>query len=109
MLSAPGMQQLIVLDRTTGSNDGEAAAEMAIERRCRPYEARWLFAPLFGSFAVALALTAVSHFVAFFVWAAGSVATIAICRWYEAEFERTHPKAAFPSATSLTRRDKRRT
>ena len=82
---------------------------MALERRCRPYEARWLFAPLLGAFALALVLTTVSHLVAFFVWAASSLVTIGIGRWYEAEFERTHPKAAFPSATSLTRRDKRRT
>lgn len=74
----------------------------AIERRrCRPYEAAWLFGPLFASFAVALGLTAVSHLVAFVVWAAGSVTTIAIGRWHEAQFERAHPTAALPSATSL--------
>ena len=78
------------------------------QRRCRPYEARWLFAPLLGAFAVALALTAVSHVVAFFVWAAGSLVTIGIGRWYEAEFERTHPRAALPSATSLPPRDRSR-
>jgi hypothetical protein len=99
---------LDVLDRATGSTDTEPAAGVAIDRRCHPYEARWLFAPLFGSFALALALTAVSHLIAFFVWAAGSIATIAIGRWHEAEFERTHPRAALPSATSLPRRDKPR-
>lgn len=80
---------------------------MAIDRRSHPYEARWLFAPLLGSLVLALALTAVSHLLAFFVWASASIATIAIGRWHEAEFERTHPRAALPSATSLPRRDKR--
>jgi len=100
------MQQLDVLDRATGSTDTKPAARMAIERRCQPYEARWLFTPLLGSFALALALTAVSHLLAFCVWAAASIATIAMGRWHEAEFERTHPRAALPSATSLPRRDK---
>lgn len=81
---------------------------MAIAERPRPYEARWLFGPLFGSFVLALALIGISQVVAFCIWAAGSVATIAISRWHEAEFERTHPRAAFPSATSLIRRARRR-
>ena len=81
----------------------------AIERRSsEPYEARWLLGPLLGTFALALGLIAVSHLVAFFVWASGSVVTIAIGRWHEARFERAHPSAALPSATTLSRREKPR-
>jgi hypothetical protein len=100
---------IVPADRPTGPSEIERAkaiATVAIDWRPRPYEARWLLGPLLGTFALALALIAVSQMIAFFVWAAGSIATIAIGRWHEAEFERTHPTAALPSATSLPRRDK---
>lgn len=92
-------------DRTPGP-----PTDTALERRasCQPYEARWLFGPLLGTFVVALALIAVSHVAAFFVWALGSVATIAVSRWYEAQFERSHPSAALPSATTRPRRERPR-
>jgi hypothetical protein len=98
-------------DRTTGPSEIERAkamATVAIDCRPQPYEARWLLGPLLGTFAIALALIAVSQMIAFFVWAAGSVATIAIGRWHEAEYERAHPTAALPSATSLPPRDRPR-
>ena len=79
---------------------------VAIQRRssCEPYEARWLLGPLLGTFAVALGLIAVSQLAAFFVWALGSVATIAVARWHEARYEATHPRAALPSAAMVPRR-----
>jgi hypothetical protein len=98
-------------DRTTGPSEidrAKAIATVAIDCRPQPYEARWLLAPLLCTFAIALALIAISQMIAFLVWAAGSIATIAIGRWHEAEFERAHPTAALPSATSLPRRDKPR-
>lgn len=91
--------------REPAGDTGELAI---VDRGVQPYEARWLLGPLLATFAVALALIAVSQFLAFFVWAAGSVVTIAIGRWHEAEFERTHPSAALPSATTLPRRGKPR-
>lgn len=102
---------IVAADRPTGPSEIERAkalATVAIDCGPQPYEARWLLGPLLGTFALALALIAVSQMIAFFVWAAGSIATIAIGRWHEAEFERTHPTAALPSATSLPRRDKPR-
>ncbi|HEX8111438.1 MAG TPA: hypothetical protein VF516_27095 [Kofleriaceae bacterium] len=91
----------MVGDRTDGPQ-----SETTLDRptRCQPYEACWLLRPLLGMFVVALALVAVSHVASFFVWALGSVATIAVSRWYKAQFERSHPSAALPSATTRPRR-----
>lgn len=91
----------VIGDRTTGP-----PTETALARRapCRPYEARWLLGPLLGMFGVALALVAVSHVAAFFVWALGSVTTIAVARWHEAHYEEQHPRAALPSAATVSRR-----
>lgn len=88
----------MVGDRTDGSS------ETALEHRCQPYEAGWLFRPLFGTFVVALALIAVSHIAAFVVWALGSVATIAVARWYEARYQEMQLRAALPSAVTVSRR-----
>jgi hypothetical protein len=92
----------------TGSMAGDRMdgphSETAIEHRCQPYEACWLFRPLFGTFVVALVLIAVSHLAAFLVWALGSIATIAIARWYEARYQELQLQATLPSAVMISRR-----
>ncbi|HEX3763619.1 MAG TPA: hypothetical protein VHW23_33210 [Kofleriaceae bacterium] len=89
-------------DRTDGPQ-----GETALDHRCQPYEARWLFRPLFGSFVLALVLIAVSHLAAFVVWALGSIATIAIARWHEARYHELKLQAALPSAVTISRRRER--
>lgn len=91
----------MVGDRTDGP---ESSTALAHRTRCQPYEAGWLFRPLFGTFVVALVLLAVSHLAAFVVWALGSIATIAIARWHEARYEDEHLQAALPSAVAVSRR-----
>ena len=54
-----------------GARTDGPQSETALDHRWQPYEAGWLFRPLFGTFVVALALVAVSHLAAIVVWAIG--------------------------------------
>jgi hypothetical protein len=90
----------MVGDRTDGPQSGTALEHRT---RCQPYEACWLLRPLLGMFVLALALIAVSHVAAFFVWALGSIATIVIARWHEARYQELKLQAALPSAVTVSR------
>jgi hypothetical protein len=87
-----------------GDRSDGPPSETALEHRCQPYEARWLFRPLFGTFVLALVLIAVSHLAAFGVWALGSIVTIAIARWHEAHYQELQRRIALPSAVTVSRR-----
>jgi hypothetical protein len=88
------------------------ATEQAIagQPSYRPYEARWMLAPLLGIFAVAFGLIGISQLVAFFVWAAGSAATLAVGSWHAMASQRVKspPRPSLPSAIAAPRGERRR-
>jgi hypothetical protein len=94
-----GFATELAIDHTTGVTTGAPPY--------RPLEARWVLVPLLGAFAAALGLLAVSHLAAFFVWAAGSAATVAFGASHARLLERPpRTTASLPSAVTLPRRER---